>query len=217
MSSSGPDSASSAGSAAGSPAGSPDGSPAGSTDGSPAGSTNGSPAGPDPAPSSAAPSPSLKWTCEQQGDELHLRLEGDLDENANLLQIKAVLSGRVRIDLGQIRRINSAGVREWVNFIREVEQQTDHVVLADCSPAIVMQMNMISNFRGNAEVASIYAPLACPRCDHEQDGRIVLTDEVVGALPEHLPEFTCDECGEALELDDIAERYFAFLRLAGPP
>jgi ABC-type transporter Mla MlaB component len=197
MSSSGPDSASSAGSSAG--------------------SAVGSPAGPDPAPSSAAPSPSLKWTCEQQGDELLLRLQGDLDENANLFEIKAVLSGRVRIDLGQVRRINSAGVRDWVNFIREVEQQTDHVVLADCSPAIVMQMNMISNFRGNAEVASIYAPLACPHCDHEQDGRIVLTDEVVGALPDHLPEFACDECGEALELDDIAERYFAFLRLAGTP
>ena len=155
----------------------------------------------------------LKWTCDQDGDEMHLRLEGDIDENANLFEIKSVVSGRVRIDLGQVRRINSAGVRDWVNFIRELEPITESLALVDCSPAIVMQMNMIANFRGTAEVRSIYAPFACPACDHEQDGRIELTDAVVAALPDDLPTFQCDECGETLELDDIPERYFGFLRL----
>ncbi|MCG8511733.1 MAG: four-carbon acid sugar kinase family protein, partial [Rhodospirillales bacterium] len=36
---------------------------------------------------------------------------------------------RVHFDLGQVRRINSAGVREWVNFIRDAEPLTDRMTL----------------------------------------------------------------------------------------
>ncbi len=169
-----------------------------------------------PGPSGPVSRP-LKWASEQDGAVQVLRLSGDMDENANLFEIKAAVSGRVRIDLGEVRRINSAGVRDWVNFIRELEVVTDHLTLFNCSPAIVMQMNMIANFRGHADVTSIFAPLACPQCDHEQDGRIELSSEIVDALPETIPEFHCDECGALLELDDIPERYFAFLKLQTNP
>jgi anti-anti-sigma regulatory factor len=149
---------------------------------------------------------------KQHADRLFVTLEGDLDENADLLVLQPVLVGRVVLDLGGVRRINSAGVREWVNFIRDVEPRTEHLALANCSPAIVMQMNMIANFRGSAEVLSFYAPLVCPVCDREQDELIEVTPEIVAGLPDHIPDFNCAECATVLELDDIPERYFAFLK-----
>lgn len=154
---------------------------------------------------------SLRWSVEQ-GDRLVVSIEGDMDENAGLLELMPMLAGTVVLDLSGIRRINSAGVREWVNFIRDADPRTDHLSLANCSPAIVMQMNMIANFRGNADVTSFYAPLVCPACDREQDELIEATPEIVAGLPDHIPDFTCAECQTVLELDDIPERYFAFLK-----
>lgn len=139
-------------------------------------------------------------------------LVGDIDENSGLFDLTPVLTGTVVLDLGGIRRINSAGVREWVNFIRDSDPRTDHLALSNCSPAIVMQMNMIANFRGNAEVTSFYAPLVCPACDHEQDELIQTTPEIVSGLPHRIGDFTCAECQSGLELDDIPERYFSFLK-----
>ena len=163
-------------------------------------------------PADSPPHRSLAWTVERQADPLTVALAGDLDENAGLYDLQPTLTGRVVLDLGGVRRINSAGVREWVNFIRDVEQTTTHLALARCSPAIVMQMNMIANFRGSAEVLSFYAPLVCPACEREEDGLVEATPEVLVGLPHRLPTFACPECRTPLELDDIPERYFAFLK-----
>lgn len=162
-------------------------------------------------PGSTSTNRSLRWTLEQ-GERLVVTLDGDIDENAGLFDLTPVLAGSVVLDLGGIRRINSAGVREWVNFIRDSDPRTDHLALSNCSPAIVMQMNMIANFRGNAEITSFYAPLVCPACDREQDERIDVTPEIVRDLPDRIPDFTCTKCQTVLELDDIPERYFAFLK-----
>jgi len=162
-------------------------------------------------PGSTSTSRSLRWTLEQ-GDPLLVTLVGDIAEDAGLFDLIPALGGSVVLDLGGIRRINSAGVREWVNFIRDTHPRTDHLALSNCSPAIVMQMNMISNFRGNAEVTSFYAPLVCPACDREQDELIEATPDIVNNLPDRIPDFTCTQCQTVLELDDIPERYFAFLK-----
>lgn len=160
---------------------------------------------------------SLRYSVERRRGRLQIHLEGDMDENANLFELLDAVSGVVWIDLGGVRRINSAGVRDWVNFIREVHDRADEVTLSRCSPAIVMQMNMISNFRGKARVASIFAPLVCPECDREDDVLVSLTPEQLEILPDGIPERTCPDCGAAMELDDIPERYFAFLNLSSSP
>ena len=156
---------------------------------------------------------SLKWTGEQSSDVLKITFMGDMDENANLHELHPILAGKVNFDLEGVRRINSAGVREWVNFIRDAGGLTDHLTLVNCSPPIVMQMNMIANFRGTAEVSSLFVPMVCPECDREQDELIELVPEIMALLPAELPRFICRQCGAVLELDDIPERYFAFLKL----
>ena len=166
-----------------------------------------------PSPSGA----SLQVQVDPSDGQVRVQIAGDIDENANLLERLDGLAGAVHIDLGGVRRINSAGVREWVNFLRELEARAVSVTLSRCSAPIVMQMNMISNFRGAARVASLFAPMVCPSCDREDDLLVSLTPEVLAGLPDQLPAARCPDCGADMELDDIPERYFAFLNLAGAP
>lgn len=92
---------------------------------------------------------------------------GDFDETADLRDLAAVLRGRIAIDLGGVRRFSSAGVREWIHFVRSLPQGTD-LSLVGCSPASVTQLNLIDNFRGPARVESFWAPYSCTACGAER-------------------------------------------------
>ena len=151
---------------------------------------------------------SLNWDVEAAGDSVLVSLSGTIDEDARLDRLSGELAGlaRVRLDLSDVKRINSCGVREWVRFMRSIPPATN-LSLVDCSPAIVSQVNMISNFVGHAKIESVKAPFACLGCGFEEDVS-------VAAVPP-LPKFSkrvCPKCGKALLIfDDVESSYFAFM------
>src|SRR5262245_55168049 len=105
----------------------------------------------------------LEVRISELDGELLVELSGELDESAQLArQLLPRLRGRVRFDLGDLRRINSVGVRDWVE-LQEALGDRAEVELDRCSSAIVAQMNMIYNFRGRARVRSFLAPYVCER------------------------------------------------------
>jgi len=110
-----------------------------------------------------------------------------------------------------VRRINSSGVREWVNFIRDLST-TAEITLSHCRPVIVAQLNMIFNFGGKARVTSFYAPYACSRCDREEEMLVSLEAHFAGRDFALMPEFRCSGCGGSMQFDEVAERYLVFLR-----
>lgn len=135
-----------------------------------------------------------------------LRIEGDLDETTDFGRVAHPGGGTLTIDLGGVRRINSCGVREWVNFIRGICVKGP-VRLARCSIPIVEQLNMVFNFRGGATVDSFLAPYCCTKC--EASSVVLLTPaQVAGGAP---PPSRCDACGGTATLDDLPQRYLAFL------
>src|SRR5688572_12482336 len=80
----------------------------------------------------------------------YVKLGGVIDEDNELTDLtERIPSGMVVIDLGEIERINSCGVRDWVNWLTRIEKQQARVVLVECSPAIVAQINLVNNFTGN--------------------------------------------------------------------
>ena len=147
----------------------------------------------------------LRW---ERVDADVVRVSGDIDENADFSALVGELSsGRpVKLNLREVQRINSVGVREWVDFIRAASSAAD-VTLEECSAAIVTQLNMIANFCGEAKVASIMAPFVCDSCGHEDAICVVVSD--VRAVPE-LASRPCPKCSDSMELDDIPENYFGF-------
>ena len=141
-----------------------------------------------------------------------LKLSGVIDEDNDLGPLADQLhAGRVYVYAGEIERINSCGVRDWVNWLGRVEKNGGHVTLVECSPAIVAQVNLVNNFTGGGTVKSFYAPYFCPSCDREKVLLIEARD-TVGQNPFHAPTCRCDECDGPMDFDDMEDSYFAFLQ-----
>jgi hypothetical protein len=149
----------------------------------------------------------LRWQVGNDvGGRLTVSLMGVLDENADLRPL-GQLSGMVAIDLSGVRRISSTGVREWIELMRVLDGKA-HVTLVACSPPTVTQLNLISNFRGTAEVESFIAPYECARCGSERE--VLLDASAASHGGPHVPSLSC-ACGEPMELSELPERYLTFL------
>ena len=143
-------------------------------------------------------------------DVTFVKLGGVIDEDNELQELGDKISGgTVVIDLGGVERINSCGVRDWVNWLNGVESKNANVVLVECSPAIVAQINLVNNFTGNGVVKSFYVPYFCPECDEE---KVLLVESAdMGPPPHEPPVCRCDECDLVMDFDDMPDSYFAFL------
>ncbi len=149
-------------------------------------------------------------SVHHRDDVSYVKLSGVIDEDNELTTLTdKIPSGTAVIDLGEIERINSCGVRDWVNWLGKLEGQSTRSVLVECSPAIVAQINLVNNFTGNGVVKSFYVPYFCPECDEEKVLLVEASD--MGPPPHEPPTCRCDECDLVMDFDDMADSYFAFL------
>jgi anti-anti-sigma regulatory factor len=146
----------------------------------------------------------------QRDDVTYVKVGGVIDEDNELTELTdKIPGGTVVIDLGEVERINSCGVRDWVNWLGSVEGKGAEVVLVECSPSIVAQINLVNNFTGNGAVKSFYIPYFCPECDAE---KVLLSEAAdMGPPPHEPPTCRCDECDSVMDFDDMPDSYFAFL------
>jgi hypothetical protein len=160
-----------------------------------------------------ADSVALSWRIKERPGFTTVEFFGEIDENADFAELRRRLKGAVVFHLAEVRRINSCGVREWVNFVRDLPSVTE-LTFTHCSPAIVTQLNMIFNFRGQAKVRSFYAPYICESCNHEEEKLLDVQSQFPSGQPGALgrvPNFSCESCSEPMEFDDLPERYLSFL------
>jgi anti-anti-sigma regulatory factor len=149
-------------------------------------------------------------SVQHRGDVSYVKLGGVIDEDNELGDIvDKIPNGTAVIDLGEIERINSCGVRDWVNWLSKLEGGGTRSVLVECSPAIVAQINLVNNFTGNGVVKSFYVPYFCPECDEEKVLLVEAND--MGPPPHEPPTCRCDECDLVMDFDDMPDSYFAFL------
>jgi hypothetical protein len=159
---------------------------------------------------STRPDPvALSWRIKERPGFTTVEFTGEIDENADFGELRRRLKGPVVFHLAEVRRINSCGVREWVNFVRDLPGVTE-LTFTHCSPAIVTQLNMIYNFRGAAKVRSFYAPYVCDQCGHE-DEKLLDVQNQFPSGPHKVPDYACEQCGAPMEFDDLPERYLSFL------
>src|SRR3954447_1947133 len=149
-------------------------------------------------------------SVQHRGDMSYVKLGGVIDEDNELADlVDKIPTGTAVIDLGEIERINSCGVRDWVNWLGKLEGQSTRSVLVECSPAIVAQINLVNNFTGSGVVKSFYVPYFCPECDEEKVLLVEASD--MGPPPHEPPTCRCDECDLVMDFDDMPDSYFAFL------
>src|SRR5215831_5771164 len=154
--------------------------------------------------------PKFQSTIQSREDVTYVKLSGVIDEDNELSALADKLgAGTAVIDVSEIERINSCGVRDWVNWLGKAEKGGAKVVMVECSPAIVAQINLVNNFTGNGVVKSFYAPYFCPECDEEKVLLVEASD--MGPPPHEPPTCRCDECDLVMDFDDMPDSYFAFL------
>ncbi len=154
----------------------------------------------------------LKIHREVTGDVIVLRLEGNITEDSQIEDANKDLKPLVVIDLDKVERINSYGIRQWINVMKEICENSKQVIFHRCPPAFVEQFNMISNFGGGGMVFSFYLPFYSENEDKEEMRLYALPD---GKTPEEDPDpealLTEEEKG-TLEFNDIEDEYFYFLK-----
>lgn len=147
----------------------------------------------------------------QKDDVCYVKLSGVIDEDNSLGSlVEQIPAGTAVINVGEIERINSCGVRDWVNWLGKIEKNNANVVLVECSPAIVAQINLVHNFTGGGAVKSFFAPYFCPACDLEKV-LLIESTEMAGQSAPAAPTCRCDECDGVMDFDDMEESYFAFV------
>lgn len=160
----------------------------------------------------------LAFEMIEHSDAVCVRLQGVLDEHNNLSEVAEAIfeesekvgSSLIIADLGEIKRINSCGVRDWTAWVEAVEKRGHDFVFVHCSPAIVSQVRMVEAFLGEGKATSFFLEFYCPQCDSEQIREV----DVVSATrraEQGAPEEACESCGQTLEVDEFEGSFDSLL------
>lgn len=155
----------------------------------------------------------LTSVIENEGSRLTCRLSGAVTESADFASVLEAISAHgqrsLTLDVHAVKRINSAGVREWIHFMRALADVATDIELVRASPGIVRQLSMVRNTRGTARVTSIGLPYVCERCDEEDVIDCVVERDQV-RMPSEAPR--CRACASPMIFDDVLDAYLAFLQ-----
>jgi len=146
---------------------------------------------------------------EENGAQLII-LSGTINEDTNLLESCPVDRKQVIFDCGKVQRINSVGVKNWIQFMKHLSQEGISVTLRECSVSLVEQINMIKDFiPSSAKIESVQLPYYSSDLDQDFTKTFTL-DALKASFPN--PPAAMDENGKEAEFDDIPEEYLAFIK-----
>jgi len=149
----------------------------------------------------------LQINAQIIGDSVHVKLVGQIDEDADFSKIKELLAKVYEFNFDEIFLINSCGIREWINFIEELGSSVE-IEYIKCPQIIIELINMVHGFiRKGATVKSFYVPYFCESKNEERKILVQSSEIVNRKAPVKVDELT----GEELEFDAIEEQYFNFL------
>jgi predicted RNA-binding Zn-ribbon protein involved in translation (DUF1610 family)/anti-anti-sigma regulatory factor len=154
----------------------------------------------------------LEAAVDGDASQRRIELRGRIDEASPLsTRAEAWASREVVIDTAAVVFINSIGVREWMRLLRGLVDRGARVVLERCAEVIIEQINMITDARGSAEVRSFHAPYQCPGCGLETSALLDVARHGDAMRRMEAPAVPCPDCGQAMELYEVPERFFTFL------
>ncbi len=149
----------------------------------------------------------IQWEIVEDTERTRVVIKGDITEATSFADLLPIMVGRVDFDLSQVTYMNSLGVRAWVEFLRDAPIQGYE--LHACSVPFIVQAALSDSVLGRGTVTSFFAPYVCETCGHEEER--LLQSAAVLASDLHPPTFTCPSCDGKLALDDLPQRYLAFL------
>ncbi|WP_186647304.1 hypothetical protein [Fluviispira vulneris] len=154
----------------------------------------------------------MEYSIMQQEDGKMITLMGLINEDSEMtfkdlfLELKDVK--KVGFNFSQVKSINSLGVRAWVSFLRSIEEGRN-LIFYECTPDVIMQINMIPSFLGKASVASFFVNYICEVCNKEEK-KLIETSSLPPKTIPNAPKCESDECG--MQTEELEDEYFVFLK-----
>jgi hypothetical protein len=142
------------------------------------------------------------------GPFIHVRMNGAIDENTDLIGIFKRIEGDAVFHLRGIGRINSPGILQWTNCLRTFGTKY-RAVIEEVSYPMAIQATCVLDLFVGAEVRSCMAPYFCPRCKTTIDV-LVRGADLVGAA-KTAPTSRCPHCTGEMDFDEL-DSYFVFLK-----
>ena len=139
-----------------------------------------------------------------------IAVRGTFNEETEFAGLLARLSGEVVFDLSGVRMINSWGARQWILFLRALDEKARYSFV-NVSQTFIKQCNMVADMLGRGTVLSFAAPYECSACGKDYD-RVLQASAISPAIKQEPPEFRCINCGGIERFADLPSRFFAFLR-----
>nr|WP_309895738.1 protein kinase [Archangium sp.] len=146
------------------------------------------------------------------GTITHVRISGIIDETFPLTSSAPDLSGLIIVDLGQVERISSFGVRRWIEFASKLPPGGISLYVVNAPPVMVDQLNMVEGFSGVARVLSVLAPYTCRACGEDRLRLVDLQTEATVIAEGRAPEHSCPVCAGKLEFADLPSEFFDHAR-----
>jgi CheY-like chemotaxis protein len=152
----------------------------------------------------------VMWDLVEEEGHQRVYLEGDLTETVSLAGLAERLGPEVDFDAGGVRYINSHGSRLWCTFLQGLTHVRAYT-FSRCSVPFTTQATLVPGFLGRGSVVSFHAPYHCDHCERDEV-RLLQTAALAEQNGEPVtPRFQCPECGGSLVLDELPERYRAFV------
>lgn len=155
----------------------------------------------------------VMWDVIEEDGVPRVYLEGDFVETSDFSRLGRQITDRVDFDAAGVRYINSQGSRRWTAFLHGLDEGISYS-FSRCSVAFVTQASMVVDFFGRGTVISFLAPYHCDACDRDETRLIQTAALVTEGDHRAVPSFRCPQCSGSLVLDELPERYFAFLQPA---
>ncbi len=141
-----------------------------------------------------------------------LKFTGTIDESFEGKKLGGTAAGDTLVlDLGGVKKISSFGIREWVDFVSTASKLVRSMILIECTPKVVDQLNMVANFAGGGRVFSFYAPFRCDYCDSEHRVLLQIDRDFETIKSMKLAERPCPTCKEGMYFDEDGATYFSYL------
>ncbi|MFN0253369.1 MAG: hypothetical protein ACKV2T_41245 [Kofleriaceae bacterium] len=163
-----------------------------------------------PVPAEGAPKLAIEKFAD--GGIACLKFSGTIDEafEGKKLGASAACDTLV-LDLGGVKKISSFGIREWVDFVSTAGKHVRSMILIECAPKVVDQLNMVANFTGGGRVFSFYTPFKCDYCDSEHRVLLQVDKDFETIKTMKLAERPCPSCKEAMYFDEDGATFFSYL------
>lgn len=153
----------------------------------------------------------MSQTCQLSWKSTNsVAIKGEIDAQADLSSFQNAAHQILYVDLGAVSRINSAGLKLWIQTIKK---NAIELVLRECSPIIVEQYALVPDFLGKGgRIESFYVSYHCEGCDKEEHRRYqVPQDNPSSVNVLSVLDTACPACGGAFEIDRSPDVYQSVL------